>query len=234
MAHILIVDDDQVLHRVLDALLRKEGHTVVSAENGYAGLEKLSREVFHLIISDANMPGGLSGFSLVAMIKQDKTLAHIPVIFLTGRSQKEDVVKARQSGVSDYIIKPVNHATLLRKVTAFTTPKESSRVFQTGEVAALAQADFQFRIFDVTKTELEFMSPIALPTNFEFKLQSELFVNMGIPAPLLKVRRCQPFKQNEEAFRISAQLMEMKIADLDRLEDWLDGEAVLASTKAVG
>jgi CheY-like chemotaxis protein len=225
MAHILVVDDDPVLQRMVEAVLRKEGHTVVIAENGYAALEKLSREVFHLVISDANMPGGLNGFSLVATIKHDKTLRHIPVIFLTGRSRKDDVVKARSSGVSDYLIKPVSHQVLAQKVTSLLASSREMKTVHAGDVSAGATAELHFRIIDLSEQEVELFSPVAMPINFTIKVVTPLFETIGLAWPRVKVTSCVPFKEGDEAFRLIATFTALSEMEQRLLREWLSGKS---------
>lgn len=71
MASILVVDDDVVIFKVVQATLLRAGHTAVLAKDGYEALDLLKKELFELIVSDANMPQGLSGFNLVATIRKD-------------------------------------------------------------------------------------------------------------------------------------------------------------------
>jgi two-component system chemotaxis response regulator CheY len=229
MARILVVDDDPVLQRMMEAVLGKEGHAVVVAENGYAALEKLSREVFQLIISDANMPGGLNGFSLVAAIKQDKTLRHIPVLFLTGRSRKDDVVKALNSGVSDYLIKPVNHQVIVQKVATLLMGAVSAKPLVPGDVAAGGVAELQMRVIDLSEQEVEFFSPVAFPNDFNLRLFSSLFESAGLTQPRLKIKSCAPFKEGDEAFRVIASFVALTATEQTSLHTWLQGQQGLAS-----
>lgn len=74
MANILVVDDDKVLLKVLEATLIKAGHSVLTVEDGRTALEKLESEIFELVITDINMPGGVSGFNLITMIRKTEKL----------------------------------------------------------------------------------------------------------------------------------------------------------------
>lgn len=221
MSRILVVDDDQVLQRMIQVILQKSGHHVIIAENSYSALEKLSRESFDLIISDANMPGGLSGFDLVATIKKDFTLRHIPVIFLTGRGQKDDVVKAGQAGVAEYLIKPVNHVLLEKKVKSLLEAAAHPKVPVTGDLGGSASAQFHFRVIHVTQQGIELLSPIGMPVNFETRLSSDLLSAAGLASPLMKVSLCVPFKVGAEAFKISALFSELTLDQETSLYNWL-------------
>lgn len=85
MANILVVDDDEIILKVVKAILVKANHTVCLAKNGHEALDILERELFDIIVSDISMPGGISGHNLVSTIKSKDRIKNIPIIFLTGR-----------------------------------------------------------------------------------------------------------------------------------------------------
>ena len=116
MANILIVDDDHIVRKVVRGILAKAGHIVLLANDGRQALELLELQAIDLIVSDANMPGGVSGFNLVAMIRANPSYKNIPIIFLTSRKDKSDIIRAVQSGANDYVIKPVRPDVFLKKV----------------------------------------------------------------------------------------------------------------------
>jgi len=116
MATILVVDDDHIVLKVVRNMLVKAGHMVMTAADGRQAMEVLELEPVHLIVSDANMPGGVSGFNLVHMVRQHPKYAAIPFVFLTGRRDKSDVMRAVHFGADDYVVKPVKQEVLLRKI----------------------------------------------------------------------------------------------------------------------
>ncbi len=125
MANILIADDDLIVLKVVRNILVKAGHTVMQANNGLQALELLELQDVDLIVSDANMPGGVSGFNLVATIRQDAKFKNIPFIFLTARRDKSDVLKAMHFGANDYVVKPVKPEVLVSKVEAILSAKKT-------------------------------------------------------------------------------------------------------------
>ena len=70
---------------------------------------------FHFVITDINMPN-MDGFELLAEIKKDEALKHLPVLMVTAEARKEDIVRAAQQGAAGYIVKPFTKATLEEKV----------------------------------------------------------------------------------------------------------------------
>jgi len=103
MANILLLDDEDQIRRAVELQLKKNGHSVVSRENGQEGLDVLSRKKFDLLITDLQMPK-VTGIELLKSLKE-KNIS-IPTIILTGFASVESAVNAMKLGASDYISKP--------------------------------------------------------------------------------------------------------------------------------
>ena len=113
---ILVVDDFSTMRRIVRGLLRECGYaSVEEAEDGVAALAMLRSLPFDFVISDINMPN-MNGFELLAAIKKDESLKHLPVLMVTAEARKEDIVRAAQDGAAGYIVKPFTKATLEEKV----------------------------------------------------------------------------------------------------------------------
>jgi two-component system chemotaxis response regulator CheY len=78
-------------------------------------LAKLKGGSFDFVVSDINMPN-MNGFELLAAIKAEPTLKHLPVLMVTAEAKKEDIVSAAQGGAAGYIVKPFTKATLEEKL----------------------------------------------------------------------------------------------------------------------
>ncbi len=112
----LVVDDFSTMRRIVRNLLKESGYTDADeAEDGVAALHKLRNSTFHFVVSDINMPN-MNGFQLLAEIKKDEKLKHLPVLMVTAEARKEDIVLAAQQGAAGYIVKPFTKATLEDKV----------------------------------------------------------------------------------------------------------------------
>lgn len=112
---ILVVDDTPGSLRFLVDALECEGMTVLIASSGEAAIERLRHVTPDLILMDAVMPG-LSGFEATQRIKRNPTLAHIPVIFMTGLTEPEHAVAAFENGGVDYVRKPIVVDELLARI----------------------------------------------------------------------------------------------------------------------
>ena len=113
---ILIVDDYKTMLRIIRNLLKQlEFNNVEEATDGSAALAKLRDSDFNLIISDWNMEP-MTGIQLLREVRGDSNLRKIPFIMITAESKTENVVVAKEAGVSNYIVKPFNAATLKSKL----------------------------------------------------------------------------------------------------------------------
>lgn len=112
----LVVDDFSTMRRIVRNLLKEIGFSEADeAEDGVVALAKLRSSKFDFVVSDINMPN-MNGFQLLAEVKKDEKLKHIPVLMVTAEARKEDIVLAAQQGAAGYIVKPFTKATLEDKL----------------------------------------------------------------------------------------------------------------------
>jgi two-component system chemotaxis response regulator CheY len=114
--NILIVDDYKTMLRIIRNLLRQlDFNNVEEATDGAEALGKLRGGSFGLVISDWNMQP-MTGLQLLQEVRADGRLKSLPFIMVTAESKTENVVAAKQAGVSNYIVKPFNAETLKEKI----------------------------------------------------------------------------------------------------------------------
>jgi two-component system chemotaxis response regulator CheY len=115
---ILVVDDYKTMLRIIRNLLKQLGfENVDEATDGSLALSKLREKKYGLVISDWNMEP-MTGLQLLKEVRSDNGLKETPFIMVTAESKTENVVTAKQAGVSNYIVKPFNAETLKTKLTA--------------------------------------------------------------------------------------------------------------------
>lgn len=115
---ILIVDDYKTMLRIIRNLLKQLGfNNVDEAIDGSSALQKLRQRDYGLVISDWNMEP-MTGLQLLKEVRKDSHLSATPFIMITAESKTENVVAAKEAGVSNYIVKPFNAATLKTKLTS--------------------------------------------------------------------------------------------------------------------
>jgi two-component system chemotaxis response regulator CheY len=117
---ILIVDDYKTMLRIIRNLLKQLGfENVDEAIDGSTALKSLRDKDYGLVISDWNMEP-MTGLQLLREVRADGKLKHIPFIMVTAESKTENVIAAKEAGVTNYIVKPFNAETLKQKlVTVF-------------------------------------------------------------------------------------------------------------------
>ena len=115
---VLVVDDYNTMIRIIRNLLKQLGfENIDDASDGSAALNKMRGKKYGLVISDWNMEP-MTGYDLLREVRADPNLATTPFIMITAESKTENVIAAKKAGVSNYIVKPFNAATLKTKIEA--------------------------------------------------------------------------------------------------------------------
>lgn len=112
--HVLLIDDDQKLTRLLAEFLRTQGLDVVVAHDGAQGLQSAKDGAFDLIILDIMLPR-IDGFQV---LKQLRRHSQVPVLMLTGRGAEDDLIAGLEGGADDYLAKTASSRELITRVRA--------------------------------------------------------------------------------------------------------------------
>ncbi len=113
---VLVVDDQNSVRQMTRMTLEELGFKHIhEAENGVKAMETASLQPLDLIISDFNMPE-MDGLGLLRAVRGHPVVRKVPFILLTGRGDRELVVKAAQAGVNNYLVKPFTAAVLREKI----------------------------------------------------------------------------------------------------------------------
>jgi two-component system chemotaxis response regulator CheY len=114
---ILVVDDFPTMRRIVKTLLRQNGYSnFVEAEDGAQAFKMLSTEPgIEFIVSDWNMPN-MTGLEFLKTVRADATFKHLPFLMVTAEAEKENIIEAVKSGVSNYVVKPFTGQTLQEKM----------------------------------------------------------------------------------------------------------------------
>jgi diguanylate cyclase (GGDEF)-like protein/PAS domain S-box-containing protein len=114
---ILVVDDQEFIRDILTRYLQDLGHNSVTASGGQQAIDLLQSQAFDLVLLDVMMPG-LNGYDVLAWIKSNANLRHVPVIVVSADTDLESAVKCIQLGAEDYLFKPFNRVLLNARVHA--------------------------------------------------------------------------------------------------------------------
>ncbi len=126
---ILVIDDNATNRMILREMLSKWGTLVAEAEDGNEGIAELRRaknagEPYNLLLLDCRMPG-MDGFQVAKHIKNDPELTGLVTLMLTSDNRREDMAKAKELGITVYIVKPIKRADLLNIISSITAAKET-------------------------------------------------------------------------------------------------------------
>lgn len=171
-ARLLYVEDDDYLSFVTKDNLEVNGYNVVHARDGLQAKELFKNHSFDLCILDVMLPH-VDGFSLAEHIRE--TNQHIPIIFLTARSMKEDLIKGLTMGGDDYITKPFSIEELILKIEIFlkrnkisSPDKDLPDTFKLGSCLfekSNLQITCKERVTTLTQKEAELLSYLCLHPN---------------------------------------------------------------------
>jgi DNA-binding response OmpR family regulator len=115
MARVLVVDDEDLVRKVVRVVLEAEGHTVVEAGDGQSALDALSDAPAEAVVLDLMIPG-MDGYEVCRRVKDADP--HQKVLVLTAMSEDESVVRAREAGADDVMTKPFSALELLDRLQA--------------------------------------------------------------------------------------------------------------------
>lgn len=116
-SHILVVEDHEPLREIICDTLLDAGFEVTAAEEGQAALQAMQRRRPDLIVSDIMMPL-MDGYEFYAAVQATPEWITIPFIFLTAKAEREDILRGKQLGAEDYLVKPFDAETLVITVQA--------------------------------------------------------------------------------------------------------------------
>ena len=116
-AKVLLVDDEDMLRKVMKDLLEREGYNVVEARDGVEALDQIDRHGPDIVVLDLNLPG-LDGYGVLSHLRSRPATADIPVVVLTARGDEENEVRVFEHGADDFLSKPFRARALSARLAA--------------------------------------------------------------------------------------------------------------------
>lgn len=132
---ILVADDSPVIRTAVSVVLQEAGHTIVTASDGIEAIQGVYREIPDLIVLDIQMPR-MTGYMAARLIKEDWSVAHIPILILTAHDSAEDRYWADKSGADGYLTKESLGDGLLQAIKAVYASRALSELSGRREVEA--------------------------------------------------------------------------------------------------
>ena len=119
MGKVMVVDDAYADLKMIESILKRAGHDVVSYVDGDRLEDKLATELPDVLLLDIVMPKR-NGYEILRRLKKDERTRHTPVVLVTCRNQDSDRIWGKRQGADEYVTKPFTPAELLTVVTRFT------------------------------------------------------------------------------------------------------------------
>lgn len=138
-ATILIADDTEANLQLLSDLLNETGYSVVCAGNGEDALEVLRKQPVDLVLLDVMMPRR-TGFAVCREIKSDPRMCLLPVVLVTGLTNREDRIQGIECGADDFLSKPINKEELLARVHSLLRMKNFTDELESAEAVLFSLA----------------------------------------------------------------------------------------------
>lgn len=113
---ILVVDDSPTMRRIIAGQLNQAGYyDIGQAEDGMDALDELEAGEYNFLLTDWNMPN-MDGLTLIREVRAKAEFQQLPILVVTTRNTKEDVVQAIKSGANNYVVKPFGPSELSNKI----------------------------------------------------------------------------------------------------------------------
>jgi len=131
-ARILVIDDDESVRKVLEAILEEKGYVVDTVENGKEAIEKAKTNFYNLALIDIRLPD-IEGTKLLTAMKE--TTPKMVKIIVTGYPSLQNAIEAVNNGADGYILKPVNIDNVLDTIKTHLRKQEEARKYSEAKVA---------------------------------------------------------------------------------------------------
>lgn len=223
MKKILIVDDLKSILLTLESILSKEGYFIAACTNSIDALDRFNAEHFDLMITDAIMPAGANGYTLISTIRGGIKNKDLPIIMLTGKREKADIEKALAVGANDYIIKPIDPDILVAKVKSILEQSESKKSdFALASVMASANVSLKTDITAISETEIKLLTNYQLTLGQLYRFSGDFFKQFDIDSVNTRIVECSKTADHPaNTFSITAQFVGLTDNELSKIRLWV-------------
>jgi signal transduction histidine kinase len=169
--NILIVDDVDGTRDTLSIRLKRDGYHVTAAENGRQALDMINAQKFDLLLLDIKLPD-LSGFDVLNLIRQSRSMLELPIIMLSGDHETGEVVRALKNGANDYLTKPIDFSVMLARIKAQLTLKHFKEL--SDKLLNIASHDLKKPLLVIVEAARELQTEYPLGTPMDAKAEESL------------------------------------------------------------
>lgn len=228
-AHLLVIDDEPLILKSVKSILTRADYAVTTCDKPSAGLKLLGEKAFDCVITDVLMPE-MTGYEFVKSVRKNPQYSTLPILMLTRKRHRDDVKKAVEAGVSDYVLKPIDEALFLDKVELCLKKGLGKRhIFELPMQGPLSNASIQMScsIISLSESDLTLWSQMPLAENTPFLLKTRLFHEMNIDIPQMKIIQCDlmPSSAKRSAgYLIKLSFLGLGEVDLRKIRNWIQKE----------
>lgn len=219
--HILVVDDDVAIQDLVKFHLEQAGFVVKVCKDGFGALDELNNNHYDLILLDISMPH-MNGFTTLTNLRARPDGKFIPVLMLTGSTEKNDIIKAKKFDIADYIVKPPQREDLLQRVERVLggVPQYEEIKFAADDINASGQMLLDFRIKSMSNNGIIFEGEVPLAKGYQINLSKQkILEHLKLDKKPFKVNDCT---QNDDGkFDYFVTFNGMTKEDQERLRDWV-------------
>lgn len=225
--NILLVEDDGQNSLIIKFILSHAGYMVKEAANGYDALDRIDKYHFDLILLDLNMPM-MNGFEFLERLRKMKEHKDIPVIILTTRNDVKSIKKAKILGVDQYIVKPPEKESLLKKIENLLggEPQYHQLSLEADSNLAAVEMNYQGTIKSVSEVGMVMYSPIPMEMHTVVReIGGDLFKQLGIVKPKLFVCECH-FDEKKNCYVLFLSFSDLSESHIRTIRQWVVGESL--------
>ena len=179
-ASILIVDDVPTNIQLVASILAPFDYELSFANSGADALAQISETGFDLILLDIMMPG-MDGLEVARRLKDDEATGHIPIIFLTAKSDEDSIIEGFTVGAADYVTKPFNPAELVARVQTHLALKQTQDELRRRNLELAEAIQLKNRLLSIAAHDLK--NPLSAVSGFAAMLQRNSGVQADVDAP---------------------------------------------------
>jgi DNA-binding response OmpR family regulator len=233
MSRILIVDDDSDVLSFCDAALGAQGHEAVTCSNPRKALATLADHGVDLLVVDVVMPG-FNGFDFLRECRRGNRL-HAPVLILTGRRSPSDIQTALELGATDYMVKPFDKDVFLKKVESILGLRAAAPDvrFASGAANSKGVLSLPILVSKVTEMGVTLRTTSWVDRKQQLTLSSDLFDEIGIAPPPLRVASCTPIEDDTEYhYEVFLSFIGLDETAMRKIRRWIASRAILTRKAA--
>lgn len=221
MPKVLIVDNSEDFLNLARTYLINQEYIVETSKDAFQALEKLDQQKFDLLITDINMPYK-SGFDFVTELRNTFRFKTIPVLFVSGRSSKIDIVRAANSGGDSYVIKPITKDFFIEKVEYLLRGKKqvSSRdiPIDLKEASGNVCYNFNAKMNKIYDNGIHIVQNWDIPIGTKISYVNNLLLQIGIESSKFEVISSQKL---EETFVLTLSFVQLSEEEKLKLSKYI-------------